>query len=71
MVSLPAAIAVTTPVEEPIVPTDGFWLSHVPPMVPSVSVSDCPVHTGATPDIDTGEPFTVTVTVEKQVLLVA
>jgi hypothetical protein len=71
MVSLPAAIAVTTPVEEPIVPTDGFWLTQAPPLVPSVSVSDCPVHRGATPDIDKGDPFTVTAIVEKHVLLVA
>ena len=43
MVTVPAAIPVTTPVEEPIVAIAGLLLLHRPPGVISLRVVDVPV----------------------------
>ena len=50
-----------TPVSEPIVPTAGALLLHVPPGVASVSVVVSPIHTLVPPAIAAGDGITVTV----------
>jgi hypothetical protein len=66
MVTVPVAIAFSTPVDDPIDATDVLPLLHVPPEVASVNVRLPPVHSVEAPDIDTGIAFTVTVFVTLQ-----
>ena len=65
IVSIPAVIPFTTPVEPPIVafPLDA---DHVPPEVVSVNVVEDPTHVPRTPPIAFGSGFTVTTVVAIQ-----
>jgi hypothetical protein len=60
---VPAAIPPRTPVAEPIVPTAGLLLSHVPGVGVSDKVTVVPWHIVVVPDIAEGSGFTVTVVV--------
>lgn len=61
--AVPGAIAVTTPVPEPIVATAALPLVHVPPVVAQVRVVVFPLHTLSVPAIGAIYRFTVTVLV--------
>ncbi len=63
MVTVPAAIPVTTPVSEPTVAVNTSLLLHVPAGVVLLSVVVRPGHTIIVPVIGAGAEFTVTVVV--------
>lgn len=66
MVVVPADMPVATPVEDPMVATDGVLLVHVPPEGAPNSEVTAPVHTEAMPTIADGIGFTVTARVVLQ-----
>ena len=51
---VPTETPLTTPVVEPIVPTDVLLLIHVPPVVASVNVIEEPTHIMEDPIIEAG-----------------
>jgi len=65
MVVVPSETPVTTPVEEPIVATDGVLLAHVP-VPPAVNVIVPTLHTTSGPVIGLGRLLTVNTAVVKQ-----
>ena len=60
MPSVPAAIPVTTPEEEPIVAKAGSLLTHTPPAGVEFNVVVKPIQTLPAPVIVVGKAFTVT-----------
>jgi len=60
IVTLPETRPLTMPLDDPIVATDGLLLVHVPPVLPSVKVTDEPAQTLLKPDIAAGAGLTVT-----------
>ena len=52
--TIPDPVPVTMPLVEPAVATKGFVLLHVPPVVASVNVAGCPIHTTEGPDMAAG-----------------
>lgn len=66
IIAVPAAIPVTTPVDEPIVATEGVLLVHVPPPGVLESVVVFPAHIIAVPKIPVGPALTETVIVALQ-----
>lgn len=66
MFTVPAAIPVTTPEDEPTVAIDVLLLDHVTPGVISISVAVLPVQTVLGPAIGNGVGRTVTVRVARQ-----
>ena len=61
MVVVPAAIAVTTPEEAPMVATAVLLAAHVPPPEASDRVTESPWQTAGSPVIAAGKGSTVTV----------
>ena len=61
IVSVPAAIPVTMPDDEPIVPIAGELLLQVPPEVASVKVVAAPAHMVIVPKIGDGAGYTVSI----------
>ena len=70
MVDVPVIIALTTPVEDPMVATDVLLLAHVPPPA-SMRVVVLPGHTAAVPLIAAGKGNTVATVVTAQPVLVS
>jgi hypothetical protein len=62
-VAVPATIAETTPLREPIDAIEGAPQLQVPPVVAQLSVVVSPAQNVAVPDIIAGFEFTVTVLV--------
>jgi len=65
-VTVPVDIAVTNPLVEPMVATDGLLLVHVPPPEELVQVVVAPTHKLLIPDIAPGGGVTVNDAVVKQ-----
>ncbi len=66
IVDVPVDMAVSMPVEEPIVATEVVPLLHVPPGVMLLNVTTPPVQIVPDPSIDVGEGITVTVVLTLQ-----
>jgi hypothetical protein len=61
MLDVPRATPQTTPVEEPILATDGLPLVHKPPPTASLRLLQLPLHTSRLPKIGPGSGLTVMV----------
>ena len=70
MAAVPAAMAETTPVDEPTVATDVLLLLHVPPLPDAVSVDVSPGYNVVLPLMSPAVELTVTTAVVEQPQLV-